>query len=93
MDENEVKLRERVTKIETDLDNEIEARKKLEDIVDDMRDIVSEIRHIRLDFNTLAGKVNNLEEKPAKRWESVIAAIIGAVAGGLGTALVSLLLH
>ena len=91
MDENDVHLRERVTTVETDLKNEIKAREKLETVVDEIRDIVSEIRYMRLDLQEITKKVNSLEEKPAKRWESIVAAIIGAVAGGVGTAIVTLI--
>lgn len=34
-------------------------------------------------LDTIAVKVSALEQKPAKRWESVIGAIIGAVVSGL----------
>lgn len=93
MDENDVKLRERVTKLEADLDNEVKQREKLADIIEEMRDMVGEIRRLRVDFNTINNKVDNLQEKPAKRWEAVIAGIIGAIAGGIGSALIGLLLR
>ena len=51
-----------------------------------------ELRYMRTDMKKIDDKVNALEEKPAKRWESAIAAIIGAVAGGLGGALISKLI-
>lgn|GEM_PF-907232 len=89
MEESEVKLRERVTKIEADLENEIAQREKLGQLVDDMRDIVIEIKHMREDLKAINDKVNTLEEKPAKRWESIIAGIIGAIAGGIGAAFIS----
>jgi uncharacterized membrane protein YjjP (DUF1212 family) len=89
MDENDVLLRERVTRIEQDLKSEIEQRKKLDAVVEDMRDIVSEIRHMRLDLQSINTKVNALEEKPAKRWDTVVVGIIAAIAGGLGTLILS----
>ena len=89
MEESEVKLRERVTKIEADLENEIAQREKLGQLVDDMRAIAIEIKHMREDLKAINDKVNTLEEKPAKRWESIIAGIIGAVAGGIGAAFIS----
>lgn len=89
MDENDVLLRERVTKVEADLKNEIREREKLSDVIDEIRNIVLELRYMRTDMKKIDEKVNALEEKPAKRWESAIAAIIGAVAGGLGGALIS----
>lgn len=91
MDENDVLLRERVTRIEQDLKSEIEQRKKLDAVVEDMRDIVSEIRHMRLDLQSINTKVNALEEKPAKRWDTVVVGIIAAIAGGLGTLILSLM--
>lgn len=33
------------------------------------------------EIEALTGKVNELEEKPAKRWETVVAAIISALIG------------
>lgn len=92
MDENEVLLRERVTRLEQDLKSEIHQREKLDAIVEDMRDIVSEIRHMRLDLQAINVKVNDLEGQPAKRWDTVIVGIISAVVGGLGAALVSVLM-
>lgn len=92
MDENDVALRERVTRVEADLKNEIHEREKLSDVIDEIRNIVLELRYMRTDMKKIDDKVNALEEKPAKRWESAIAAIIGAVAGGLGGALISKLI-
>ena len=37
------------------------------------------------EIETLTGKVNELEAKPAKRWDTVIAAVISALIGaGIG---------
>ena len=57
-----------------------------------MRDIVSEIKRIRVDLNEIGSKVNGLEEKPAKRGEMLAGALIGAIGGGCGTMLLNLLL-
>ena len=83
MDENDVKIRERVTKLEADLDNEIKEREKLADVIDDMRDIVSEIRHMRLDLNEITVKVNEIEAKPAKRWDLIVTGTISAAVSGI----------
>lgn len=92
MDENDVALRERMTRVEADLKNEIKEREKLSDVIDEIRNIVLELRYMRTDMQKIDKKVNALEEQPAKRWESVIAAIIGAVAGGIGTTLIAKLI-
>ena len=85
MEESEVKLRERVTKIEADLENEIAQREKLGQLVDDIQ-FIQNVDQVQKAIND---KVNTLEEKPAKRWESIIAGIIGAIAGGIGAAFIS----
>lgn len=92
MDENDVALRERMTRVEADLKNEIKEREKLSDVIDEIRNIVLELRYMRTDMQKIDKKVNALEEQPAKRWESVVAAIIGAVAGGIGTTLIAKLI-
>ena len=40
------------------------------------------------DIESLKGKVNELEEKPAKRWDTVVAAIISALIGAGVTLLI-----
>ena len=92
MDESDVALRERMTRVEADLKNEIKEREKLSDVIDEIRNIVLELRYMRTDMQKIDKKVNALEEQPAKRWESVVAAIIGAVAGGIGTTLIAKLI-
>lgn len=92
MDENDVKIRERLTKVEADLKNEINEREKLSDVIDEIRNIVLELRYMRTDMQKIDAKVNALEDQPKKRWESVIAAIIGAVIGGIGTTMISRLI-
>lgn len=39
----------------------------------------------------ITNKVDDLEQKPAKRWEAVVAAAIGALVGGLVTLLLTML--
>lgn len=40
----------------------------------------------------LSAEIQAIKDKPAKRYETVIAAILGAVGGGIGTAIVTLLI-
>ena len=49
------------------------------------KDMDTDVKEIKADVKALAGK-------PAKRWDSVVVAILGAVAGGLGTAIVTAVL-
>lgn len=91
MDKEDVELRDRVARLEEKLNAEIENRKKLDSVVEDMRDIVSEIRYMRVDLKKIDEKVNTIEQKPAKRWEGLITGLIGAITGGVGVIIVSLL--
>lgn len=40
----------------------------------------------------LSAEIQAIKEKPVKRYETVVAAILGAVAGGIGTFIVNMLL-
>ena len=50
-----------------------------------------EIKHMGEKLGDVSEKVDALEDRPAKRWDALIGAVLGALAGGLGTVLVSLL--
>ena len=41
----------------------------------------------------LSKEIQEIKEKPVKRWETVVVGIIGAIAGGVGTAIVNLILN
>ena len=92
MEENEVRLRERVTALENGLRGVCARVDRIDSIVMSINEVVIELKQMRTDMNRIDRKVTEIEEKPAKRWESVVAALIGAVAGGIGTAFISLIL-
>lgn len=41
----------------------------------------------------LVAEINALKEKPAKRYDSIISGILGAIAGGVGTAIASIFIN
>lgn len=91
MEENDIRLRERITALEQS-QQVIEARvDKIDEIVMSIKEVVIELKQMRTDMNRIDRKVTELDERPAKHWESLVAAVIGAVAGGLGTALISII--
>lgn len=92
MDENDVKLRERITAVENGLINLGGRVDRIDDIVSSIREVVVELKQMRSDVNRIDRKVTDIENRPAKRWEAVVAAVIGAFAGGLGTALLTKLI-
>ena len=50
-----------------------------------------EMQHMREDLNRMAAELTDMENKPAKRWETIVSALLGALAGGLGTMLLSVI--
>lgn len=89
MDESDVKIRERLTTLEAACAELTRRVDKTEEIVDGMRQMTVEIQHMRQTLNDFTEKVETIQQQPAKRWDSVVAAIIGAVAGGLGAGLLN----
>lgn len=60
--------------------------KKLEDGQDSIRSLATSVavmaeqmKTMNTNVNTLSGKVDELEQKPAKRWDSIVEKIIWAV--------------
>lgn len=48
-------------------------------------EMTAEMRHTNKDIGEIKVKVETLEEKPAKRWDTVITVIITALASGIIT--------
>lgn len=92
MDINEKEIYERLTATESSVKSLHKRVDKQEDLIENIRSMVVEMKNMREDINRIDGKVTEMEQKPAKRWESVIAAIIGAFAGGIGTAFISFII-
>lgn len=55
--------------------------------------IATETKALREDYEKADGRIEKLEEKPTKRYEAFISAVITAVCGGVIGYLVSLVLH
>lgn len=83
MDENDVRVRERLTEVEASCKSAHKRIDKQEAIIENIRNIVEEIKFMREDLNAVAAKVNDLESKPAKRWDILITALISSGASGV----------
>ena len=92
METSEKEIFERLTAVEQSLLSLRERVDHIEQLVESVQKMTVEIQHMREDFNKLGKDVDDIRQKPAKRWDSIVAAIIGAFAGGIGTAIISLLL-
>ena len=93
MDVAEKEIFERLTAVEQSLKSIAERQEKSDAMLKRMYEMTVEMKNLREDVNKLVGQVEAIEETPKKRWESIIAAIIGAVAGGLATAIISTFIH
>ena len=92
MESSEKEIFERLTAVEQSLKSLHKRQDKSDELVKSVYEMAVEMKSIREDLNDIKNDVEEVKQKPAKRWESVIAAIIGAFAGGLGTALISFIL-
>lgn len=89
MECNEKEIFERLTAVEQSLKSLHKRQDHSDQLVESIVKMAAEIEHMRKDINDVAEKVDDLEAKPAKRWESIIAAVIGAVGGSVGTAIIT----
>lgn len=65
------------------LDGVNEDVKKVSEDVKKMNELLAEVKFMREDLNKVTNKLNEIESQPKKRWETLIAAIISACAGGV----------
>lgn len=92
MESSEKEIFERLTAVEQSLKSLHKRQDHSDELIKSIYEMSIEIKNMREDINGVTEKVEQIEQKPAKRWESVIAAVIGAFAGGLGTALISFII-
>ena len=89
METSEKEIFERLTAVEQSLKSLHKRQDRSDELVKSVYEMTVEMKNMREDLNNVAGKVEEIEQKPAKRWESIIAAVIGAVGGSIGTAIIT----
>lgn len=92
MDGQEKEIFERLTATESSVKSLHKRVDRHEKLIEGIQDIATEIRYLREDTNVLTTKVGELESKPQKRWDALIAAIISAIVGGAGTFIITKLI-
>ena len=72
----------------------------VEESVNEFNKLVLQIEKIALSIQQMAEEISkqgerleNIESKPGKRWETLIGGIIGAIAGAVGTAIATGFIH
>lgn len=92
MESNEKEIFERLTAVEQSLKSLHKRQDKSDELVKSVYEMAVEMKSIREDLNDIKNDVEEVKQKPAKRWDAIIAAIIGAVGGSVGTAIITLIL-
>ena len=94
------KLLERLTIVEQSLKSEHKRLdgitaivKSVQEMCFEMKQLSFEMKQMRGDLNSVSEKVGELEKKPAKKWDTVVIAVISAVGGCIGTTIVSQFIH
>ena len=90
-DENNIMIRERLTALESSCGTLQKRVDHVELLVESVQKMTVEMQHMREDLNRMAAELTDMENKPAKRWETIVSALLGALAGGLGTMLLSVI--
>ena len=99
--EKEIKeIWERLTAGESSIKSAHHRIDSLEKIANSMHEIsistsqtVAEIKALREDFKRADERIDKLEEKPVKRYESLVTAILTSIATGVVGYLLALILH
>lgn len=75
----------RIDKIEADIG-------EIRELTIAVKEIAMETKATREDVNDMNGRLKAVEEKPAKNWETIVKAMLGAIGSGLAGAGLALLL-
>ena len=80
---NEVQIAERLAALEQDKKAANHRLENLEKLTESVYSLAQSVKSMQEDLKNIMARVAEIEKRPAKRWETLIAAIITAVIGGL----------
>lgn len=83
---------ERLTALESSQKSLHKRVDHIEELVESVQRMTVEIQHMREDINKLGTQVSDIEQKPAKRWDTVVIGILGALSGGAASMLLTRLI-
>ena len=78
---DEIKVIERLATVEQENKSFNRRLGNLEKLTESVHTIANEIKNMRGDVHDITQRVNEIEKKPSKRWETVITALITALVG------------
>lgn len=79
--ENEAEIRERLAAIEQDCKSTHRRLDNLEQLTESVHIIATETKAMREDVNDITSRVDEIEKRPVRRYDTIITAIITAVIG------------
>jgi len=56
---------------------------RIDHLADSIHSLASEMHEMRSDFNNVLERVQNIEDRPVKRYDTIVNALITALAGGI----------
>lgn len=83
---------ERIASAESSIKSAHHRIDRIEHLADSIHSLASEMREMRSDFANVLGRVDNIEQKPVKRYELIVNTGITAGISGLAGYLISLLI-
>lgn len=89
METTEKEIFERLTAVEQSLKSLHKRQDHSDELIKSVYEMAVEVKNMRETLNSVVEQVEEIEKKPAKRWESIIAAVIGAIGGSIGTAIIT----
>lgn len=80
---------ERIAFVESSAKSAHHRMDRIEHIADAIHSLASEMREMRSDFSNVLKRVETIEKRPAKRYETIVNSVITAVAGGIAGYMIS----
>lgn len=87
--EHEAEIRERLASVEQDCRSINRRLSNLERLTESVHTIATETKAMRADVNDITARVDEIEKKPIKRYDTVITSIITTIIGAIIGALIA----
>lgn len=81
--EDTIRVHERISALEQDQSSVHRRLDNLENLVESVHTIAVELKSTRKDVSEIKERVEEVEHRPIKRYDTLVTAIITAIAGGL----------
>ena len=80
---DEIQIAERLAALEQDKKAANDRLENLEKLTESVYSLAQSVKSMQEDLKNIMARVAKIEERPVKRWEGVVTAIITAIIGGV----------